>query len=61
MSFITDIAALAKAGYTPQDVKELMQLSKPAENLQKVVPIERDFATCSRPRMSLLVMMLVVG
>ena len=34
MSFITDIAALAKAGYTPQDVKELMQLSKPAENLQ---------------------------
>ena len=34
MSFLNDIAALAKAGYTPQDVKELMQLSKPAENLQ---------------------------
>lgn len=34
MSFLNDIAALAKAGYTPQDVKELMQLSKPTDNLQ---------------------------
>ena len=34
MSFLSDIAELAKAGYKPQDVKELMQLSKPAENLQ---------------------------
>ena len=33
MSFITDIAALAKAGYTPQDVKDLLNLSKPQENL----------------------------
>lgn len=28
MSFLSDIAALAKAGYTPQDVKDLMQLNK---------------------------------
>lgn len=34
MSFITDIAALAKAGYTPQDVKDLLNLSKPQENLK---------------------------
>lgn len=34
MSFLNDIAELAKAGYTPQDVKELMQLNKPAENLR---------------------------
>ena len=34
MSFLSDIAELAKAGYKPQDVKELMQLNKPMENLQ---------------------------
>ena len=28
MSFLSDIASLAKAGYTPQDVKDLMQLNK---------------------------------
>lgn len=28
MSFLSDIAELAKAGYTPQDVKELLQLNK---------------------------------
>lgn len=37
MSFITDIAALAKAGYTPQDVKDLLNLSKPQENLKPEV------------------------
>lgn len=34
MSFIGDIAALAKAGYTAQDVKDLMQLSKSQEPLK---------------------------
>ena len=34
MSFLSDVAALAKAGYTPQDVKELLQLGKPQEDLQ---------------------------
>lgn len=29
MSFLSDIAELAKAGYKPQDVKELLSLSKP--------------------------------
>lgn len=33
MSFLSDIAELAKAGYTPQDVKSLLSLSKPQENL----------------------------
>lgn len=28
MSFLSDIAELAKAGYKPQDVKELLSLSK---------------------------------
>lgn len=34
MGFLNDIATLAKAGYSKEDVKELMQLSKSAENLQ---------------------------
>lgn len=34
MSFLSDVAALAKAGYTPQDVKELLQLGKLQEDLQ---------------------------
>ncbi len=43
MSFITDIAALAKAGYTPQDVKDLLSLSKPQENLKsEVQPTEQE-------------------
>lgn len=29
MSFLSDIAELAKAGYKPQDVKELLSMSKP--------------------------------
>lgn len=29
MSFLSDIAELAKAGYKPQDVKDLLQLTKP--------------------------------
>lgn len=33
MSFLSDIATLAKAGYTAQDVKSLLSLSKPQENL----------------------------
>lgn len=33
MSFLSDIAELAKAGYTPQDVKSLLSLSKPQETL----------------------------
>lgn len=37
MSFISDIAALAKAGYTPQDVKDLLNLSKPQESLKSEV------------------------
>ena len=39
MSFLSDIAELAKAGYKPQDVKELMQLNKPQE----------DFGSKSQP------------
>lgn len=43
MSFITDIAALAKAGYTPQDVKDLLNLSKPQENLKsEAQPAEQE-------------------
>lgn len=33
MSFLSDIATLAKAGYTAQDVKSLLSLSKPQETL----------------------------
>ena len=29
MSFLSDIAELAKAGYKPQDVKDLLSMSKP--------------------------------
>ena len=36
MSFLSDVATLAKAGYTPQDVKELLQLGKPQEDLKTV-------------------------
>ena len=43
MSFITDIAALAKAGYTPQDVKDLLNLSKPQEPLKaEAQPTEQE-------------------
>lgn len=37
MSFLSDIAELAKAGYKPQDVKDLLNLSKPQENLKTEV------------------------
>ena len=43
MSFITDIAALAKAGYTPQDVKDLLSLSKSQEPLKtEAQPAEQE-------------------
>lgn len=43
MSFLNDIAALAKAGYTPQDVKDLMQLSKAQEPLKsEAQPTEQE-------------------
>lgn len=45
MSFLNDIAALAKAGYTPQDVKDLLNLSKPQENLKsEAQPAEQERA-----------------
>lgn len=34
MGFISDIAELAKAGYKPQDVKELMELNKSQGSLE---------------------------
>lgn len=33
MSFLSDIATLAKEGYKPQDVKDILTLSKSQENL----------------------------
>ena len=43
MSFLNDIAALAKAGYTPQDVKDLLNLSKPQEPLKaEAQPAEQE-------------------
>ena len=45
MSFITDIATLAKAGYTPQDVKDLLSLSKSQEPLKtEAQPAEQERA-----------------
>ena len=43
-NFLSDIAALAKAGYKPNDIKELLQLSKPTEpEAEKPAPIpEKD-------------------
>lgn len=37
MLSITDIVALAKAGYKPNDVKELIQLSKTEDNSSEIV------------------------
>lgn len=37
MSFLSDIATLAKANYTPQDVKDLLILSKQQETLKSEV------------------------
>lgn len=43
MSFLNDIATLAKAGYTAQDVKDLLNLSKPQENLKsEVQPVKNE-------------------
>ena len=43
-NFLSDIAALAKAGYKPNDIKELLQLSKQTEpEAEKPAPIpEKD-------------------
>ena len=53
MSFLNDLVALAKAGYSPAEVKELMQAAKesgyesepaPAEDKTKVIEPEKPAA-----------------
>lgn len=40
MSFLSDIAELAKAGYKPQDVKELLSMSKTETSAASPLPGE---------------------